>query len=125
VSKVDIDQPILGLPLPQFENGVQLDFRMKLAINFAGQMLRAGTSDDLAAEDIADYALAVAQRLVLTGHNLGMLVPLPGENDECPINRAAAKIQTRTQVEANMYGQAHAERLAAGQVVSAPRGTPR
>jgi hypothetical protein len=87
----------LGDVLASFQNGVQMDLRVKLAIEF----LKGGSFLD------ARTALGAATDLVSEAERLGLMKPLP-EDDELP---AAARRHIRRQVRAQVYGQIAAQKI--------------
>lgn len=92
-----------GDVLGSWNNGVQLDLRVKLAIEF----LKAHPAQGLAAEG-AKYALDLADALLAESTSRGLLKELP-EDDELtqPMRR-----HIRRQMRAQIYGQVAGQKIA-------------
>lgn len=87
----------LGDVLQSFQNGVQMDLRVKLAIEF----LKGGNFLD------ARTALGAATDLVSEAERLGLMQPLP-EDDELS---SAARRHIRRSVRSQVYGQIAAQKI--------------
>jgi len=112
-------QVILGNPLTAFENGVQLDLRAKLAIEFlkAPGMQFNGTLP----AGLAKYALDIADELITQADARGWVIPVP---DDDSLN-AALRTHLRKNVRAQIYQQLQGQKIQQEempQVQTAPAG---
>ena len=97
-------EPYWGNVLQSFENGVQLDLRVKLAVDFlkAPNMV-TGSSAPVA----AGFALDLATELLAEAERRGLMKALP-EGDEL---NGAVRAHIRRNVRAQVYQQLQAQRI--------------
>jgi hypothetical protein len=117
-------EPIFGNVLSMFENGVQLDLRMKLAIQFlnGGVFAKAmGAPDGVDVQTIAENAIDLATEVVRVGLERGFIKDLPeDDNLNVPMMKHLRR-NVRAQVVTQQAGQeiqremdSGVQRLAAG-----------
>lgn len=92
-----------GDVLQSFQNGVQLDLRVKLAIEFLKSpgAMGVGTSP----KEDATYALDLAAELLNSAHERGWTKPLPEDDGVPKAMRQHIRRSIRTQVIQQRYGQ--------------------
>lgn len=95
-------EPIFGNVLTQFDNGVQLDLRVKLAIEFlkAPSCQHGNTADAT-----VTYALALADSLVRQGQELNFIKPLPEDDQLSAPLRRHIRRNLRAQIYQQVAGQ--------------------
>jgi hypothetical protein len=101
----EVTETYFGDVLQSWNNGVQLDLRVKLAIEFlksGNTALKGDPGRD------AEYALSLADLLITKAHSEGLIKDLP-EDDELtqPMRR-----HIRRQMRAQIYGQVAGQKIA-------------
>lgn len=94
-----------GNPLNQFENGIQLDLRVKLAADF----IKAGSFGTGSAFTIVKQSLDAADELVKQAIERGWTRDLPDTDDLSAPMRRFIRQNTRAQVYQQIVGQQIAE----------------
>jgi hypothetical protein len=99
-----------GDVLQNWVNGVQLDIRTKLAVEFvkAGMLVRHAGVVDLTPSEVAERALDVATELLNLSFSRGLTKPLPETDELSP----AHKRHLLRAVRSNVYPQTQMQRIA-------------
>jgi hypothetical protein len=114
----DMTELYLGNVLNAFEGGVQMDLRLRLAIEFLKEGYLTLSDPELAAAN----ALGCATELIRIAAERGLMKPLP-EDDE--LNQPL-KTHIRRNIRAQLYQQSEAQRIGQAEQprVSPANGVP-
>lgn len=111
VVGMEVEPKYLGNVLASFENGCQIDLRVKLAIEFlkspyfAGAAVGLEEQDEEIARRDALHALDLASALIEEGQARGLVLPLPDHGELTSSLRKHIERGARAQVYQQVAGQ--------------------